>query len=537
MNSNSGSNSIENKTKNNDVGSEVKTKKNHVSFIVIFLCFLIAFGGFVFGFDTGTISGFVNMENFIESFGGLDQGAEKKMSVIRTGIIVSVFNIGCAFGGIFLSKAADLWGRRFGIIFSMIVYILGIIVQITSFKSWVQFTIGRLITGLAVGVVTVLCPLFISESAPKDLRGNFVFCFQLCITLGIFIGYCCTFGTKNLEGTALWKLPLGLCFVWSLILIISMLLLPESPRYLIGKNKVDDAKKSVSRMNSLSIDSYEVSNEIHKIQIGIEKESEAGNASWKELATGKPAILQRVIMGMTLQSLQQLTGDNYFFYYGTTIFQTVGFDDSYITSMILGAVNFLSTFIGIWAIERLGRRVTLLSGSFCMFVCFVIYSIIGSKYLYLDDSYDNNNTNEVSGKIMIAITCIYIFFFATTWAGGVFTIISESYPLRIRSKAMGIASAANWIWGFLISLCTPLITSKIHFNYGFVFTACLLFSFFYVYFFVKETKGLSLEEVDEIYAQNVKPWKSSKWKVSNSEDHAISTSFESSSSKSNIGQI
>ena len=181
------------------------------------------------------------------------------------------------------------------------------------------------------------------------------------------------------------------------------------------------------------------------------------------------------------------------------------------TSIILGTVNFLSTFVGIWAIERFGRRQCLLVGSAGMFVCFIIYSVIGTTHLFIDGVVDNDNTRQLSGNAMIFITCLFIFFFACTWAGGVFTIISESYPLRIRSKAMSIATAANWMWGFLISFCTPFIVNAINFKFGFVFTGCLLFSFFYVYFFVSETKGLSLEEVDELYAEGIAPWKSGAW--------------------------
>ena len=186
-----------------------------------------------------------------------------------------------------------------------------------------------------------------------------------------------------------------------------------------------------------------------------------------------------------LQSLQQLTGDNYFFYYGTTIFQAVGMTDSFQTSIVLGVVNFASTFLGIYTIERFGRRLCLLTGFVCMFVCFIIYSILGVTNLYID-GYDGP-TSVPTGDAMIFITTLYIFFFASTWAGGVYCIVSETYPLRIRSKAMSVATAANWIWGFLISFFTPFITSAIHFYYGFVFTGCLLFSFFYVYFFVVET--------------------------------------------------
>ncbi|ABN67990.2 Sugar UpTake (tentative) [Scheffersomyces stipitis CBS 6054] len=478
--------------------------------LVCFFCMLVAFGGFVFGFDTGTISGFLNMSDFLSRF-GQDGSEGKYLSDIRVGLIVSIFNIGCAIGGIFLSKIGDVYGRRIGIISAMVVYVVGIIIQISSQDKWYQLTIGRGVTGLAVGTVSVLSPMFISESAPKHLRGTLVYCYQLCITLGIFIGYCVTYGTKDLNDSRQWRVPLGLCFLWAIFLVVGMLAMPESPRFLIEKKRIEEAKKSLARSNKLSPEDPGVYTELQLIQAGIDREAAAGSASWMELITGKPAIFRRVIMGIILQSLQQLTGVNYFFYYGTTIFQAVGLQDSFQTSIILGTVNFLSTFVGIWAIERFGRRQCLLVGSAGMFVCFIIYSVIGTTHLFIDGVVDNDNTRQSSGNAMIFITCLFIFFFACTWAGGVFTIISESYPLRIRSKAMSIATAANWMWGFLISFCTPFIVNAINFKFGFVFTGCLLFSFFYVYFFVSETKGLSLEEVDELYAEGIAPWKSGAW--------------------------
>lgn len=500
-----------------------KSKKDYIS--ISLFCILIAFGGFVFGFDTGTISGFVNMPDYQRRFGTIQSDGKYGFTDTRTGVIVAIFNAGCAVGGIFLSKIADVAGRRMGLMASMIIYVIGIIVQITSTTKWYQIVVGRAIAGLAVGCVSVLSPLFIGESAPKMLRGTLVCSFQLFITMGIFLGYCTTYGTKQYDDARQWRIPLGLCFAWAALLVCGMLAMPESPRYLIEKNKIDEAKKSLARSNKVHVDDPAIYSEVQLIHAGIERERLAGSASWSQLLTGKPRIFERVLTGVLLQSIQQLTGNNYFFYYGTTIFKAVGLSDSFQTSIILGVVNFASTFVGIYAIERLGRRMCLLIGSVWMTICFIVYSVLGSVHLY-KHGYDNpNETYQSSGNAMIFITCLFIFFFASTWAGGVYSIISEIYPLRIRSKAMSVATAANWIWGFLISFFSPFITSAIHFYYGFVFTGCLIFSFFYVYFFVYETKGLSLEEVDELYAQGLPAWKSSGWVPPTEEDMAHTTGY------------
>lgn len=502
-----------------------KSFKDYMS--ISFFCLLVAFGGFVFGFDTGTISGFVNMSDYLRRFGQLSGEGVYYLSNVRTGLIVGIFNIGCAIGCIFLSKMADMFGRRIGIMCAMLIYVVGIIVQISAQTAWYQIVIGRAIAGLAVGCLSVLSPMFISESSPKQLRGTLVCCFQLNITFGIFLGYCTTYGTKVYTDSRQWRIPLGLCFLWAILMVSGMVAMPESPRYLIEKQKIEEAKVSIGRSNKVSSEDPAVYTEIQLIQAGIDRERLAGSATWKELITGKPRIFSRVLVGLMLQSLQQLTGNNYFFYYGTTIFQAVGLNDSFQTSIILGIVNFASTFVGIWAIERFGRRHCLLTGSVGMSICFIIYSVLGSVNLYIDGT--SGPTHIPTGNALIFITCLFIFFFASTWAGGVYSIISEIYPLRIRSKAMGIASAGNWFFGFLISFFTPFITNKIHFYYGFVFTGCLIFSFFFVYFFVYETKGLGLEEVDELYCANIKPWKSSGWVPPSQDDMVHSTGFAAES--------
>lgn len=493
-------------------------------------CFFIAFGGFIFGFDTGTISGFVNMPDFLNRFGQTHADGTHYLSDARTGLIVAIFNIGCAVGGIFLSKVADVYGRRMGLMFSMLVYVVGIIIQISSSTKWYQYFIGRLIAGLAVGCISVLCPLFIGESAPKAVRGMLVCCFQLCITLGIFLGYCTTYGTKLYDDSRQWRIPLGLCFAWAIMLVIGMLNMPESPRFLVEKNRLEEAKKSIARSYRESPENPAVYTEVQLIQAGVDREKLAGSASWTQLISGKPKIFNRVLTGIVLQSIQQLTGNNYFFYYGTTIFKAVGLEDSFETSIILGVVNFSSTFVGIYAIERLGRRLCLLAGSVAMTVFMLIYAILGSVNLYYDGF---KHTHKPTGDAMIFITCCFIFCFASTWAGGVYSIISEIYPLRIRSKAMAVATASNWIWGFLISFFSPFIVSAIHFYYGFVFLGCIIFSFFYVYFFVYETKGLSLEEVDEMYASGVLAWKSGSWVPPSKESMAHNANYAASEKPEN----
>lgn len=490
--------SIQPSTENAEITQPVIRELFFKHKLVGMLCLMVAFGGFVFGWDTGTISGFVQMPNFKLNFG--EWNASQNVFVFsntRVGLIISLFNIGCAIGGITLAKLGDAFGRKIGLLVVMIIYIVGIVLQISS-NDWIQFMIGRIVSGLAVGAVSVLSPMFIAETSPSEIRGIMVSCYQLMITLGIFLGYITTFGTvHSFTDTRQWRIPLGLCFAWALAMMLGMLFLPESARYLIKRGDLERARLSIARINNLDPYDEHVLEEIETFSKAIAEEHEAGDASWKELFTGKPHIFIRVVIGIALQSFQQLTGNNYFFYYGTSIFRSVGIQDSFVTSIILGAVNFGSTFVAIYSIGKVGRRNNLLYGSVSMAACLLAFAVVGSTILY-PNGYDQP-TDTQAGYGMIILTCVFIFIFAITWAPGVFVVISETYPLRIRSKGMAIATAANWIWGFLIAFFTPFITSKIRFAYGFVFFGCTVAAAIFVYLMVPETSGLKLEQVDVLY--------------------------------------
>ncbi|KAH7591371.1 High-affinity hexose transporter HXT6 [Nakaseomyces glabratus] len=476
---------------------------------VSIFCLFIAFGGFVFGWDTGTISGFVAQTDFIRRLGQKRADGTHYLSKVRTGLVVSIFNIGCAIGGVILSKLGDVYGRKPGLIIVVVIYVVGIVIQIATIDKWYQYFIGRIISGLGVGGIAVLSPMLISEVSPKHLRATLVACYQLMITLGIFLGYCTNFGTKNYSNSVQWRVPLGLCFAWAIFMISGMTFVPESPRFLVEKGRIEDAKRSIASSNKVSVDDPAVVAEVDSVQAAVEAERLAGSASWGELFSTKTKIFQRLVMGIMIQSLQQLTGDNYFFYYGTIVFKAVGLEDSFETSIVIGVVNFFSTFVGIFLVGRFGRRTCLLWGAATMTACMVVFASVGVTRLWPHGK--GNGSSKGAGNCMIVFTCFYIFCFATTWAPLAFVICSETFPLRVKAKCMALAQASNWIWGFLISFFTPFITGAINFNYGYVFMGCLCFSYFYVFFFVPETKGLTLEEVNTMWEEGVLPWKASQW--------------------------
>ncbi|KAG5362796.1 Low-affinity glucose transporter HXT3 [Yarrowia sp. B02] len=492
-------------------------KKSQV--LVILPCLFAAMGGFVFGYDTGTIAGFINMEPFLESFGEQDETGAFFLSRMRAGLIVGLFSIGASIGTLLGGYLADKIGRKKGIVYVAMIYIVGMLVQITAFTAWYQVAIGRVIGGVGIGALSVLVPMFQSETAPQNLRGALVSSFQLFITLGIFVGYGVCYATKSRTDTGAYRIPMGLCFAWAFILLIGMCFMPESPRFLVAAGRIEEARLAMSKTNQVPLHDPALDEELKAIENSVIREQSAGKATWKELITGQPRMGYRLTMGILTMVLQQLCGANYFFYYGTSIFKAIGMSDSFATSMIFGGINFLSTFGGLYIVDRFGRRKCLLGGAMVMFVCFLIYSTIGFAALY-----PNGDTtlpaSKIVGDAMILLTCIFIVAFATTWAPIAFVVVSETFPLRMRSKGMAVATGGNWMFNFLVSFLTPFITSAIGFKYGYVFTACLGCAILFVFFFIPETKGLSLEDVDELYVSGVSALKSSSWVPSSKQQDA-----------------
>ena len=490
-----------------------KNIRDHLG--ILFICVLIAFGGFLFGFDIGYIGGLFSMGNFKKHFGSYNASKDKYyFNNAKTGIIVSIFTFGACFGGICLSSLPNKYGRRFALSSVCVLYMVGVLIQITCTEhkhAWIQLLIGRLVSGFAFGGVGSTAPLLLAETAPAKLRSICVSFYQLMITFGVFLGKCCNLGTKRYPDTssAQWRIQIGLCFFWAMLVMTGISFVPESARYYVQQNKVDDARKTLAKLNNVSEDDPLLQRELDTLVYSIEAEKLVQKGSYKDLFSTKTKVLQRLLNGIVLQSLQQLTGANYFLYYGTLLFKTVGLKDSYTTSVIIGIINFGSTFFSFFVVHRFGRRQVLFFGAILMSICMLIYACIGTQSLYPHGM--KEATSKSAGDVMIAFTCIYIFIYSTTWAPLAFVVCSESFPLNVKSLCISINIGTHFMWASIISFFTPFITGAIHFYYGFVFFGCLVFSIFFVFFFIPETKDLTLEEVNELWMDGIPPWRSANW--------------------------
>ncbi|KAL7340769.1 general substrate transporter [Rhodotorula toruloides] len=478
--------------------------------LAVLVAVFSSMGGFLFGYDTGQISDFLQMNDFKRRFAScpdLNALDTCEFSNVRSGLIVSLLSIGTLFGALFGAAIADRLGRKKAIVVDNIVLIIGVVVQISSVSAWYQFMIGRIIAGLGVGALSAVVPLYQSEIAPKEIRGTLVCTYQLMITAGILVAYCISIGTRHIEQNgAEWRIPNGLTMFFSLFLMIGILFAPESPRWLFGEGRYDDAERSLARIRGVKVEDndYSVRQTYEEMKLAVEHEARMDKFRWIDCFRPRDKMLYRTVMLAVLQAGQQLTGANYFFYYGTTVFQSVGNVDPFVSQIILGAVNFGCTFLGLYIMERFGRRWPLIIGGLWQSAWLFVYAAAGTA--------KDPTENKSIGTLLIVSSCLFILGYASTWAPGIWTLVGETPRNDARAKTGALATSSNWIWNFLIAFFTPFITGSIGFSYGFVFAGCNLFNALFAYFFLYESAGLSLESVDRMYNDpNIKPWNSHKW--------------------------
>lgn len=311
------------------------------------------------------------MDDYARRFGALQSDGTYTFSASRQGTIVGLVSIGALLGSLVAGKMADTIGRRLSVCVSALFTCVGTAIEISSQNDWPQFAVGRLVSGLSIGSLSVVVPMYQSESVPAVIRGVVVSSYQLLITFGIWAAEMVNWGTESIDSSASWRIPNGLSFAWALVLGLSVLLMPESPRYAYSRGHPDMARRDIARLCGLPEDSPAVQSQIDELQAQIDEEKASSTEfSFMEIFTA-PRMLYRTTLGIILQAGQQLTGANFFFYFGTTVLQSTGIDNSYTTQLILGSVNVVCTIAAMWIVQRFSRRIILLIGALWMMACFL----------------------------------------------------------------------------------------------------------------------------------------------------------------------
>src|SRR5215212_6967413 len=425
-----------------------------------------ALGGLLFGYDTGVISGAL-----------LFIGKDFDLNAFLEGFIVSSLLLGAMVGAGVSGSLSDRLGRRTIILAAAAIFAVGSIGAGLAPNVWV-LVFFRFFLGLGVGSASALVPSYISESAPTDVRGSLSSLFQLAITLGILIAYLVNAAFAPVGS---WRWPVALAFVPALVLLVGMYFLPETPRWLVSKDRDDEARRVLSRTRSED----EVEQELQEIRRAEEQEGE--QAGYRELLA--PWVRPMLVVGIGLAVFQQFVGINTVIYYAPTIIKSTGLANvaSVLATVGIGVVNVLMTIVAIFIIDRVGRKPLLFVGLAGMVVSL---GIIGGAFL-------DTRLSGIISWVTLAGLMLYVASFAVSFGPLLWVMLPEIFPLKVRGAGAGVSALSNWGANFVVSQAfLPLValigTTAVFWIFAGVCVAAAIF----IYFLVPETRGRSLEQIE-----------------------------------------
>lgn len=469
---------------NNSAKNIPQPGSSRLTFIIL-IAGTAALGGFLFGFDTAVINGAV----------AALQG-HFAINSLLTGLSVSLALIGSAVGALIAGPLADRFGRVKMMVLAAIMFSLSALGSGLPFTVW-DFIFWRTLGGVGVGIASVIAPAYIAEVAPASLRGRLGSLQQLAIVVGIFIALLSNFLIASLAGSAanpwLFNISAWRWMFWSeipaaILYGVAALRIPESPRYLVAKGRDQEAADVLQK-----VEGGDVWDTVAKIKATVSQEHKP---SFKDLFNSK-GLLPIVWVGIGLSVLQQFVGINVIFYYSSILWRAVGFSESnsLLITVITGLVNIITTLIAISTVDRFGRKPLLLIGSIGMFIT------LGTLAFVFANAAVDPVTNEPSlagaqGIVALLAANLYVFCFGFSWGPVVWVLLGEIFSNKIRGAALSLAAAMQWIANFVVSTTFPPLLSTVGLGaaYG-LYTTAAAISIFFVLFFIKETKGKTLEQM------------------------------------------
>ncbi|PCH42530.1 general substrate transporter [Wolfiporia cocos MD-104 SS10] len=461
----------------------------------------------------GVFSSVLDMKNFDDRMASAVDNTDLK------GWLVSVLELGAWFGVLCTGTLADKLSRKYCIVLAVVVFCIGVIVQDTAFHPGSIYA-GRFITGWGVGSLSMVVPLYNAELAPPEVRGSLVALQQMSITFGIMISFWIDYGTNYIGGTgstqspAAWRLPIALQLVPALILGIGILFMPFSPRWLVNQGRDEEALMVLSRVRRLPPDSEVVQIEYLEIRAQYLFEKEISEINFPEYQDGSfksnfklgfygylsllrsRTLLRRVAIGSLTMFFQQWTGVNAILYYAPSIFTSLGLTgstNSLLATGVVGIVMFLATIPAVIWVDSLGRKPVLISGAFLMAACHIIVAIITALF------HDSWSSHKAAGWAACAFVWIFAIGFGYSWGPCSWIVVAEIWPMSVRGKGISIAASSNWMNNFIVGQVTPTMLARIGFGTFVFFGSFSFLGGLFIWFLVPETKGLTLEEMDDVF--------------------------------------
>lgn len=456
-------------------------------FILLISC-VATIGGFLFGFDSGVINGTVS---------GLQIAFNSDS--IGTGFNVASMLLGCAVGAAAAGRLADWYGRRFMLIAAAILFIISAWGSGISVSSG-EFIIYRVLGGLAVGAASVMAPAYIAEVAPARYRGSLATIQQVAIISGLTSAFLSNYLLAEISGSAINKLWLD-AETWRWMFwvelfpagtfLVALLLIPESPRFLMVKQRKDAAEKVLCKLYG------DEAGKAKLIEIDASLAADHHKPKLSDLidkASGKVRPL--VWVGIGLATFQQLVGINVVFYYGAVLWQSVGFseNDALFINVVSGCVSIAACIVALVLVDKIGRKPLLWIGSVGMTISLGLCAIAFSTATM--DSQGSVSLSDSMGVLALLGANVYVIFFNASWGPIMWVMLGEMFPNQIRGSGLAVAGLFQWTSNFAITITFPIMLASIGLAgaYGF-YTICAAISIFFVLKFVHETKGLELEQM------------------------------------------
>jgi len=431
---------------------------------IIGISFISALGGYLFGFDFAVISGALP---FLRVQFALDAWWE--------GFLTGSLALGCIVGCLIAGRVADRYGRKPGLMTAAIIFAISSIgVALAQTLTW--FVAMRFAAGIGVGMASMLCPMYIAEISPAAVRGRNVAINQLTVVIGILVTNLVNYFLAD-KGVDAWRWMFGLGVVPSAIFLIGVMWLPESPRWLIKAGKIEQAKGVLNKIGS-QLFVQQTFKAIEQSMLGAEKQS------YK--AVFEKSVRPAVIVGITLAVFQQFCGINVVFNYTSTIFESVGanLNRQLFETVAIGVVNLVFTLIAMWQVDKLGRRPLMLGGALGLSVVYIVLAFLLQNH---------SSAGLVSIFVLLAISMYSMSLAPVTWV-----LISEIFPNKIRGLASSVAIVSLWGAYFILVFTFPILAKKLG-AYGpfYLYAGICFLGFLFIKSKVKETKGQTLEELEQ----------------------------------------
>lgn len=474
--------------------------------------FTACISGLMFGFDVSSMSSMIGTDGYKKYFG--TPGATEQGGI--TACMPAGSFVACLVAPYF----SDTFGRRVSLHLCATFWIIGAVLQCAS-QDLAMLCVGRVISGFGVGFGSSVAPVYCSEVSPPKIRGAISGLFQFSVTLGIMILFFIGYGAHFIKGAGSFRLTWGMEIVPGLCLLLAVFFLPESPRWLALHDRWSEAEEIVTRIGAKgdrNNQAIKIQLEEIKEQVEIDKEAEA----FTMLDLFRPKTRLKTIVGMMAQCWQQMCGMNVMMYYIVYIFSMAGYKGGavLVSGSIQYVLNVVMTIPALFLFDKWGRRPVLIVGGIFMFIW--LFGVAGLLATY-SDPYPQGFEGDTTVRIAIpdkykpaargVIACSYLFVcsFAPTWGVGIWTYCAEIFNNTERAKGSGLCAAVNWIFNFALALFVPSafknITWKTYIMFG-VFSVALTINTFLMF---PETKGKTLEEIDQMWDAHVPAWKSASW--------------------------